>query len=199
MDKIIKEMMIKPKVFAVIAEPNQGKSNLLYSLIIELSKGGYEHNLYSYGLRCDLGEKKIHSLSELESIIDSIIIVDEFNSLFDLDNSRERRAIENSLRLIYHNNNIIILAGLPDNYKKFISAKVDIFIYKTCTIGGFINGSRAKAVCLQYKGDELGSTRLQLPIDECLMFNGEYTRIKIPYVEKYDTKLKNKPIIKKRK
>lgn len=195
MEEILK-VLDKPKIIAVVAETNQGKSNMLYALIEALQKG-YAYNLATYGLRCDLGETKIHSLEEIESVKDTVIVLDEFITLFDVEDRKNRRAIENSLRLINHNNNIIIMCGLPDNFKKFLSNKVDVFIFKTCRIGNFINGSRAKYVCQAYRGNELGASSLVLPLDSALLFTREYTRINIPYLEEYDTKRNNKPLIVK--
>lgn len=189
-------LLDKPKIVAVIAETNQGKSNLLYSLI-EALREDYSFTLATYGLRCPTEGREIHSLEEMEGIRDSIILLDEFETLFDVEDRKNRRSIENSLRLINHNNNIIILCGLPDNFKKFLSNKINMFIFKTCRIGNFINGSRAKAVCLAYRGEELGATSLSLPLDAALVFTESYTRIKVPYLEKYDTKRNNKPIVSK--
>lgn len=186
----------KPKIIAIIAETNQGKSNMIYALIEGLQRG-YKYNLATYGLHCDLGEHKIHSLEQIEGLRDTIIIIDEFQTLFDLEDRKNRKAIENSLRLINHHNNVIIICGLPDNFKKFLSNKVNVFIFKTCRIGNFINGSRAKAVCLAYRGNELGATALSLPVNQALMYTNDYTNIVIPYLEKYDTKRNNKPIATK--
>ena len=37
--------------------------------------------------------------------------------------------IENTLRLINHNNNILLLCGLPKNFKKIIAGKIDEFTF----------------------------------------------------------------------
>ncbi len=89
----------------------------------------------------------------------------------------------------------MLVDELPDNFKKFLSNKVDIFIFKKCRVGSFINGSYAKAVCLQYRGAELGATMLNMGINEALLYDGTYTKIEVPYLEKYDTKKDNKKIV----
>ena len=176
----LKKILDKPKIIGICGDVNTGKSNLVYHLLTELKKTS-QFNLYSYGLRCDLGEQKIYSIAELESIKNSLIICDEYFTLFDLDDRKARRAIENTLRLINHNNNILILVGLPENFKKFISNKLDVVIYKKCNLGDFINGSRIKALCLSYKGSELGSAVLNLAINEALMWSDtHYSKINIP-------------------
>lgn len=190
----ITELLDKPKIIGIVADVNEGKSNFLYWLITELQRD-YTFNLFSYGLRCDLGEQKIYSVAELETITNSIVICDEFYTLFDLEDRKNRRAIENTLRLINHNNNILILVGLPDNYKKFIASKLDVMIFKTCKIGDFVNGSRVKAVCTAYKGSELGSAMLAMPVNKAILWSGHYHKITIPYLVKFDTKKNNVPIL----
>ncbi len=194
----IKNIFDKPKIIGICADTNEGKSNLIYDLLERLK--GFDFNLYSYGLRNDLKEQKIYSIEELETIENSICFCDEFFTLFDLEDRKKRKLIENSLRLINHNNNILILSGLPENFKKFISGKLDIIFFKKCTLADFINGSRIKNIFLSYKGNELGSAVLNLKINEALVYDGtHYNKINVPYYKGYDTKRKNEPIIKRTK
>lgn len=189
-----RELLDRPKIIGLIADVNQGKSNLIYHMLTEL-QADYAFNLYTYGLRCNLGERKIYSIAELETIQDSVIICDEFYTLFDLEDRKNRNQIEKTLRLINHNNNILILAGLPDNFKKFIASKLDVMMFKTCKIGDFVNGSRAKAVCLAYKGSELGSAMLNVAVNKAIIWTGHYEKIDIPYLEAFDTKKDNVKIL----
>ena len=130
----LKELFDEPKVMAVIGNSNQAKSNLIYYLIKQINRG-FEFKLYTYGLRSDLRKaNKIYSIQELEQIKDSIIFIDEFFTLFDLEDRKKKKQIENTIRLIYHNNNILVLIGLPENFKKFISSKLNIVIYKKVKI-----------------------------------------------------------------
>lgn len=187
-----------PKIIGIVADVNNGKSNLLYDIIIEL-KENKAFNLYTYGLRNDLGdvEQKIYSIQELEMIKNSVIICDEFFTLFDLDNRKKKRMIENTLRLIHHNNNILVLVGLPENFKKFISAKIEIVFFKKCTLADFIQGSKIKDTVMSYKGAELGSTVLNINIDDTLIFDGKHYHIdKVKYHKNFDTKRDNEPILK---
>jgi len=195
----IKKLLDKPCVIGVLSDANQGKSMLLYHLITEASKQ-HIFNLFYYGLRLDVvGATRIYSLEELEQIRDSIIVVDELSSLFDLDNRKSRRMIENTLRLIFHNNNILVLCGLAENFKKFISAKVDKWLFKKTTIADLINGSIAKSRLLSYKGYELGSAILNVKIDEALYYDGHhYQKIHVPYYKKYDSKKDNIAILRNR-
>jgi hypothetical protein len=191
----IKKMLVKPLVVALVADVNQGKSMALYHFIEELKD--YSFSLYYYGLRIDVKHKNIKTqhiftVAEVETVRNSLIIVDELSSLFDLDNRKSKRAIENTMRLVNHNNNVIILCGPPENFKKFLSAKINIVIAKKCTIADFINGSSIKLIVTQYNGPEKGAEVLNMPIDEALVYDGRhYETWKIPYYPEYDTKKDN--------
>lgn len=195
---MIGKIIGKPKLIGLIGDVNEGKSMVLYFIIEELRKN-HKFKLYSYGLRCEIKECSIfYDIEELEQIKNSLIIIDELMSLFDLDNRKQKRQIENTLRLIHHNNNIVILCGVPENFKKFISNKLDMVIFKKVKFGDFINGSRVKRICLNYSGLEKGSSVLNLEVNETLLYNGKtYFKFKIPYLKKYDTKSGKKEIIKK--
>ena len=140
----IKELFNKPSIIGICSDSNQGKSNLLYH-IIQTLKSNFEFNLFTYGLKKPFGIE-INSIEELEQITHSVIILDEFFNLFDLQDTKKRRGIEKTIRLIYHNNNILVLSGLPDNYKKFISQNLDKVIFLKSSLSAFINGSRIKNI-----------------------------------------------------
>jgi hypothetical protein len=195
----LKKIFSKPKIISICANINEGKSMLIYHLIEELKKIG-KFNLVVYGLRVELKDVlTIHSVEELEQIKNSIIIIDEVMSLWDLDNRVAKRQIETSLRLLFHNNNVLLICGLPENFKKFISGKVNSVFFKKVTFADLINGSRMKNIIMNYKGNEKGNTILNLDIDECLFFDGlNYEKFKVPYLKKYDTKKDNVPIIQEK-
>jgi len=186
----------KPKVISVCADVNAGKSMLLYNIIDDLKE--YKYTLYTYGLRMEVPEAtQVYSVAELESIKDSLIFIDELSSLFDLDNRKVKKQIENTLRLINHNNNILVLCGVPENFKKFISGKIDVLMYKKTTIADLINGCRVKNILMAYKGIERGTEILNLAIDRVLVFDGKhYQTFNVKYLEQYDTKRDNESIIK---
>lgn len=196
----ITSLFDSPFVGAVIGDAHTGKSNLLYHIIEELKKS-YKFKLYTYGLKSNLdGANKIYSLDEVEKIKDSVIFLDEFSDLFDLEDRHNKIIAERTLRLLFHNNNIIILCGLPENYKKFISAKVKVIFYKQCTFEDFINGSSVKKNVLKYHGANRGSSLIHLDMNECLIYDGEhYQNYKIPYLSKRDSKRNNVSIFVEKK
>ncbi len=186
------ELFDKPKIIGMCGDVNTGKSMFLYHILETLSEKN-KFNLFTYGLRLNFKRSlQIYSVSEMEQIRNSLIIVDELSSLFDLDNRKVKKQIENSLRLINHNNNILLLCGTPENFKKFLAAKIDVVFYKKCTFADFINGNRTKNILMNYKGNERGSEMLNLKVDEVICFNGDhYTNFNVPYYKKYDSKVKN--------
>lgn len=192
----VSSLFDKPKILGLIGNSNSGKSNLIYWLLRDLSEF-YDFKTYSYGLRNEIeGVKKIFSVSELEQIKDSIIMIDELSSLFDFEDRKERGRIEKTIRVIHHNNNVLLLCGTGENFKKFISAKLSAIFFKKTAISDLINGSRAKEIMLGYNGDEMGSTTLNLEHNEAVLWDGtSYKKLVIPYLEIYDMKQANVPIL----
>jgi hypothetical protein len=184
----------KPKIIGLCANVDEGKSNLVYYAIQELLKEGNK-NIVSFGLKINQGEKIIYSLRELEECNNNIIFLDEVMTLFDLDNRMAKRQIENTLRLIVHKNNILVLCGLPENFKKFLCGKINEWIYKSVTIEDFIRGSSVKRIITDYKGNERGNEILSLGKGEAIVYsNKNYNKVSIPYLPKFDTKAGNKPL-----
>ena len=197
MDNLLKKLFSKPGIILISSDVNCGKSMFVYHLIT-LLKQQTDSKIYSFGLRKKL-VKEIYSVQELETLRDSIIFCDEFANLFDFDDRKNKKMIERTLRLINHNNNIIILSGISNNFNKFISGKANIMIYKKNTIADFINGTSIKNICLSYKGFELGSSILNIPIDKALIWDGEYNFVNVPYYRRFDTKLSNKVIMQQKR
>ena len=193
------KLFSKPKIIAIIGDVNTGKSMLIYWLLKELKKIG-KFKLYTYGLRVNMSNsKEIYSVGELESIKNSIVILDEVMSLWDLDNRASKRQIEKTLRLIFHNNNILLICGVPENFKKFISGKLNAVFYKKVTFQDFVNGSKAKYMITDYKGEEMGSSILNIEPNEVILFDSKhYSKLIIPYLRNYDTKKNNPEIVRKK-
>lgn len=194
----INNLFDKPKIMAVCGDVNSGKSLLVYWVIKELSKENL-FKLYTYGLKVEIpNAQSINSIEELEQISNSVIILDEVMSLWDLDNRMAKRQIENTLRLIHHNNNILLVCGVPENFKKFIAGKIKVTLYKKVTFDDLINGSKVKKNIMNYKGREKGTSVLNLEPKEVIIFDGShYYKMEIPYLEEYDTKKNNPEILKK--
>src|SRR5688572_4262581 len=122
----VEDIFADPSIRAIglIADPNQGKSNTIY-YVIKALQAKYETKMYAYGLRVMFdGIQRINSIEELESISNSVIFLDEFPSLFSLSNRRQKEKFEESMRKIYHSNNIVVICGLPHNFNKIGRAHV---------------------------------------------------------------------------
>lgn len=193
----ILDLFREPKLIGLVGDADSGKSNLLYWTIKALREK-FDFKLYSYGLRAWIaGEQKIFSVEQLEVIHDSVIIVDEFASLFDIDDRKQKKQIENTLRLIFHRNNVVLFSGLGENYKKFIASKLQAVIYKQCALNDFINGSRTKAIIMNYSGDERGAAMLSMPPEKAIVWDGKnYHKVNVPYIPDGDTKAANGSILK---
>lgn len=194
---VITELFNKPKLIGIVGNPNEAKSNLAYWIIQELKKD-FRFNLYSFGFKFLLDGKTFNSIKELEQIKDSIIFIDEFSSLIDLEDRKKRKIVESTFRLLFHNNNIVILIGTGENFKKFIASKLDIIFYKKIFYEDLINGSKVKTILNDYADVDnvKGSSVLNLDKNQALLFDGEkYKILDIPYIKKYDSKKENKSIL----
>lgn len=194
----VKKYFNKPCVMAIIGDVNQAKSNLAYHLIEELNNE-FDFNLYTYGFRNEIkGAHEIFSVNELENIRDGVILLDEFFGLIDLEDRKNKAQVEAMLRLIFHNNNILVLIGTPSNFNKFISGKVETIFYKKVTFEDFIRGSNVKNSIMNYKGYEKGSTMLNIKKDEVIIYNNGYEKHNVPYLSKFDSKKDNVNIFAKK-
>ncbi len=205
MSNVLTKLFSTPRIIGMCANQHTGKTNTLYYILDSLSKN-YHFKVYTYGLRLSFkATTAFKSVEELEQFKDSIIIIDEMFSLFDLDNRKVKAQIEKTIRLLFHNNNILLLCGLGENFKKFLSAKIHAVIFKQITFSDLINGSRIKQIALNYCGDEAGSTMLDIPINKAIVFNpvnfdkeknqSNYTVIDVPYLPEYDSKRENVSIL----
>lgn len=188
-----------PKLIGVVGDANSGKSNMIY-WIVKALRAKYQFSLFTYGLRAHIrGEQKIYSVEQLEMIHDSLIIIDEFASLFDIEDRKQKKQIEQTLRLIFHNNNVVLFSGLGENYRKFIASKLDAIIFKTCALGDLINGSRVKKVAFNYRGHELGAAVLNIAVNAAIVYDGSYYhKVTVPYLPESDTKAANVSILQGR-
>lgn len=142
----------------------------------------FYHNKYKNLVR---GVEHISSLNELEQIHDSFIFVDEFYELFQLDNRHNTEIVKCFLAQMEHNNNILVLCGLPDYFKKYISSQIDKWFLMTINYDEVVNGSALAKYIKQLSGDFKGGTLLNVPRG-CTLFDGKLLQYK--YHQKYDKK-----------
>ena len=192
MNKDTIKALLKEDITILLGKSNSGKTTLLNDMMLTLSKVLKIKNLYTYGIN-NSRYKKFYSLLELEQIKNSFIFIDEIGLLFNLDDRKNKGQIDKILRLVNHNNNKLILTGLPSDFKKFLSARGSTFIFKSLNKTDLINGSETKNVLIQYKDVSNGVLSLQIPIDKALVYNkvDGFYMIDITYSKETDTKQKN--------
>ena len=194
------ERILNNDLGILMSRSDEGKTHTLCTLIEEY-KRQFNGVVTTFGFRDELIDllnvKSFSSLIELEEIRNSIIIVDEVGSLFDLENRTKRHLIESTLRLVNHRGNKILLSGLPSDFKKFLCAKAKVFLFKTLMISDLINGSLAKEILLQYRGPGLGTYTLLFDKGTMLCYDGKFWVESCSYNEKFDTKKNNENLFKK--
>jgi len=194
------ERILNNDLGILMSRSNEGKTHTLCTIIEEYKKQ-FNGTVTTFGFRDELlnllNVNSFSSLIELEEIRNSIIIVDEVGSLFDLENRTKRHLIESTLRLVNHRGNKILLSGLPSDFKKFLCAKAKVFMFKTLMISDLVNGSMAKEILLQYRGHGLGTYTLLFDKNTMLCYDGKFWLESCSYNEKYDTKKNNENLFKK--
>lgn len=201
------ERILKNNVSILVGQTNTGKTMCLADIMAAYIKN-YTAQVYCYGIKKEITDEfgstvtPFSSVRELEQIKDGIIVIDEVGAIFDLDNRRQKRMIESTLRLVTHHNNRLILSGLPTDFRKFLSAKATCFMYTSLTISDLINGSLAKSTLLEYAEQELGAYVLSIPKGSALCYDDKmipgFWMDSFTYREQFDTKRDNRNLFHKR-
>lgn len=187
----------------VIADVHQGKTNTLNHIIKALQER-YDAAFWASGLRSKLdGVEEMHSIQELESIYNSVVIVDEFPDLFDMENARQKREFEKSMRKIYHSNNILIICGLPRNFNLRLGAMLQAIIFKQCTLTDFVQRSPTDAAIKSFSsafGSQIQKGANMLTMNKNLALYHEigskhWWELDVPYYEEIDSKRFNPTIL----
>ena len=188
------------RIIGIVGNPNEAKSNTIYHMI-DILKTRTDAKIYAYGLRNKLENvQDLHRISELETLRDSVIFIDEFYDLFRMSNRKAAEKAEDSLRTIYHQNNIMILCGLPHNFNKFVSGLLQAVIFKQSSLEDFIQRSSLQQFVTSYSGGfevKKASAILSMPKHIALVWMGgkHSYEVEIPYNEAGDSKRFNKPVI----
>jgi hypothetical protein len=192
------ELLKSGRVFAIVGSKHTGKTSLLINLVEEV-KQSFTTNVVCYFYHEEYkkigGVNHISSLNELEQIKNSFIFVDEFYELFDLDNRHNTQIVKCVLAQIEHNNNILVLCGLPDYFKKYIASQVNKWFLMSINYDEVVNGSSLASYINQLSGDFKGGTLLNVP-QGFTLFNG--VMIEYKYYKKYDKKINRENLFTKR-
>ena len=191
------------RAVGVVADKNQGKTNTLNHCIKALQT--LTHcKIFSFGLRVQFpGVTEINSINELESISNSVVIIDEFIELFSLNNARQKEKFQKTMQKINHSNNIFIICGLPENFNKYLSAMLQAIIFKQCTLTSFIQRSPMEQAIKSYNAPygsavQKGSYMLTMPKNTALIHDTatqNWWTVGVPYVKDGDAKQFNPPVL----
>lgn len=199
MTKDIRDTILKERVVGIVGSVNEGKTTAMFDFIDFIKKSYktkivcyFYHEEYKHSVK---GVSFAVSIEELELVENSFIFIDEFTELFDLDNRHFRKQVERMLNMLIHNNNVIVLCGLPSYYKKFISSRIKAWVFKSLRFAECINGSLLKSYINGLSGDFVGASRLRVPLN-CFMFRGAF--YKVDYNKEYDKKANNKDLFKEK-
>jgi len=199
------ERILKNNVSILVGQTNTGKSMLLADIAFNYITAGYPGTVYAYGLKPEITNVlpivPISSVMEMETLENGIVLVDEVGRIFDLDNRNLKRKIEETLRQVTHNNNKIILSGLPTDFKKFLASKATCYMWKSLTIADLINRSLVQMRLLEYMAEGKGSYVLHLPVNKVLVYEpshpSKYYIDTVEYYEEFDTKRNNINLLEK--
>jgi len=198
MIEILKQM--NGRVFGIVGSKNSGKTTLLMQLIEEAKQ--FQTDIYCYFYHTEYKSqmkniKFVNTLNDLEKIQNSFIFIDEFSELFQLSDRHAVEMIKLVVAQIEHNNNILVLCGLPQYYNKLISGFVDEnWLLKSLNYDELINGSGLKKYINMLSGDYVGGTRLNIATNTVLV-NGVFHQVK--YNKSKDKKAKSVDLWSKRK
>ena len=178
----------------LLSRSNEGKTMTILNLIEDYRKL-FSGNIMVFGVDPAITSKfkvgTFSSLLELERIKNSIVFIDEVGTIFDLEERKYRKQIESTLRLVNHNGNKLFMSGVCHDFKRFLCAHAKCFMFKGLNISDLINGSLAKEILLQYKGNGVGVYSFELPKDKVLCYDGEYFTENVKYIKDCDLKTEN--------
>lgn len=194
------------RVIGVIADKNQGKTNLLCNIIEITMRLAPETNIVGFRLPVNIqGILYLNTLTELSKVQNSLIIIDELKTLVDLDNRTEVRVLMSILQTLYHpqRNNTVILCGLAHNFNGKISGELEAVIFKQTTLISVIQRTNIDYILRSLRSEGKASKNeytLVMPKETALIYHPrmkkEWHCIDIPYLEAYDVKRNNEPVIK---
>lgn len=204
----VEELFIHPelrhiRVLGVVADPNEGKSNVVKHLISIFQERAKETRIVTYALPWMPGVHSIHRVDDLERVQNSFVIIDEFADMIDMNNARQRKRLFDTIRVINHPraNNIVILMGMARDFNGKLAGMIQAYIIKSLTIADAVQRSTLHNFVNTYSGGfrvRKGANVIDMPKDIALIHvvGGNTDEVEVPYVKEYDTKLQNKPVVK---
>jgi len=204
----IEELFVHPelshiRVIGIVSDPNEGKSNVVKHLRNVFQKRAKNTRLVGFKLPEMPGVHSIHSITDLERVTESVIFCDEFADMVDMTNARQRKALFDTVRVINHPtaNNILFLIGMARDFNGKLAGLLNAYIIKSMTIADAVQRSTLHRFVTDYNGGfrvRKGSGVIDMPKNIALVHvvGGNTDEVEIPYVQEFDMKIYNKPVVK---
>lgn len=194
------------RVIGVVADKNQGKSNLLYNMIEIIKRDAPQTHIVGFRMQMPVtGVLMLNTLTELSKVQNSYIIIDELKTLVDTDNRTEMKTFMSILQTLYHpqRNNTVVISGLAHNFNGKISGELEAVIFKQTTLISIVKRSNLDYILRGLTSEGKASKNeytLVMPQETALIYHPRMSKswhcIDIPYLPQYDVKADNEPVIK---
>lgn len=185
---VYEDILKSGSVIGLAGGVSSGKTNTLFQFIEATKKYKAEKVCYFYHEEYKervKGVDFISTLEELEQIEKSFIFIDEYLELFRLTDRHSVEIVKRVMAQVKHNQNILVLCGLPEYYRKFVSSVVDEWVLFNIDFSEMVNGSRLKQYVTRLSGDFIGGTRLNVGVGH-MLWRGK--RYKVAYDKAKDKK-----------
>lgn len=190
-ENIYKTILKSGSVIALVGGTSSGKTNALYQFITSIKDSKVNKCTYFYHEEYNNAFEDMQHVScmeDLERITNSIIFIDEFAELFKIEDRRFLPLIKTMFAQIKHNNNKLVICGLPDYFRKFIAAEVDEWVLFDISFNKIVNGSALKLFVQQLAVSFKGLTRLNVGVGNMLWRGKRYVT---KYAAEFDRKENN--------
>lgn len=194
------------RVIGVVADKNQGKSMLMYNMAEIIRRDAPQTKLVGFRMSLPVpGMLMLNTLTELSKVSESVIFIDELKTFVDTDNRREMKIFMSILQTLYHpyRNNTVVIGGLAHNYNGKISGELEAIVFKQTTLISVVQRSNLDYILRSLQSEGKASKNeysLVMPLNGALIYHPRMAKnwhyIEFPYLEDYDVKKDNEPVIK---
>lgn len=170
------DKILRKKIVGIVGSVSSGKTTTMLDML-DYTLEKYDTNVVCYFYHSEYKDRYadkvafVNLIDELENVHDSFIFIDEFLELFMLNDRHSIEMVKRVLFQIEHNNNILVLAGLPEYFKKFVSSFVRCWVLHRLNFSELINGSALKKYVNALSGDFVGGTMLNLNAGQFFSMN----------------------------
>lgn len=200
MNKDLINILRDGRVFGIIGSKDSGKTTTLLDFI-DCTTKNKEVMTYAYFYHQENKDKVkardnlvlFNSLEEFEGIRDSFIFIDEFHTLFNLNDRHGKNTefIKAVFNQSSNNGNVIVIASTTEYYNKLICSFLDGFILLRTLYKDIVRGSSLQSYINSIGTDLKGGTCFNVPVGK-IFYKGSL--ISINYESSKDKKTSNKDL-----